>query len=166
MKILKVISDVAEKICILLCIILTVIITFSAFMQVFSRFALGGAWKWTDEACRYCLVWLAMLGAALGVKRKAHLAIDVILNAMPTMLQKVIGCISLLAVTIFGCILVQAGLTLSKTVMQQKSAVMGLPMGIVYLAVPIFGVFLSLFSLVQFCESVFDFNNLSGKGES
>ena len=113
MKILKTAANLAEKLCVGLCILLTIMITVSAFAQVFTRFLLGGAWKWTDEACRYCLVWLAMMGAALGVKRHAHLAIDVIVNRLPRALQQAISCISFLAAAAFGCALAYTGITLS-----------------------------------------------------
>ena len=95
-----------------------------------------------------------MMGAALGVKRHAHLAIDVIVNRLPRALQQAISCISFLAAAAVGCALAYTGITLSKTVMQQKSAVMGLPMGIVYLAIPVFGAFLALFSFTDFWENV------------
>ena len=145
MSILRKFSDLVEKLCVFLCVVLTVAITFSAFMQVFSRFVLGGAWKWTDEACRYCLVWLAMIGAALGVKRHAHLAIDVVVNALPPIVQKVLRCVSLLGAACFGGVLVYAGVSLSNTVMQQRSSVLGLPMGLVYMAVPVFGALMAVF---------------------
>ncbi len=152
MKIVKQTADLVEKLCVALCILLTALITFAAFMQVFSRFALGGAWKWTDEASRYCLVWLTMLGAALGVRRHAHLAIDLVLKALPQRLQMWIEHLILLCSALFGAVLVYTGYQLSSTVMGQKSAVLGLPMGMVYLAVPVFGLFLALFSLEEFCE--------------
>ena len=151
-KFVKAISDLAEKLLIVLCIALFIIITFAAFMQVFTRFALGNAWKWTDEACRYCLVWLTMLGAALGVKRHAHLAIDVVMNLTPRAFQHLVGYFSDIVIIIFSIVLVRQGITLCVTFMQQRSAVLGLPMGLVYMAIPLLGVFLALFYIADLFE--------------
>ena len=125
------------------------IITFAAFMQVFTRFILGSPWKWTDEVCRYSLVWLTMLGAALGVKRHSHLAIDAVIHLTPAPFQN----IAARGGSLLGCVLTYQGIVLCMTFMQQRTSVLGLPMGMVYSAIPVFSVFLVIFSLASLTET-------------
>lgn len=136
-----------ERILVILCVTLFLIMTFAAFMQVFTRFILGSPWKWTDEVCRYALVWLTMLGAAFGVKRHSHLAIDVVIHLMPASIQKAAERGGNLLVVLFGCVLTYQGIVLCRTFMQQRTSVLGLPMGAVYSAIPVFSMFLVIFSL-------------------
>jgi TRAP-type C4-dicarboxylate transport system permease small subunit len=155
MRVVRKVLGCMESICVILCVILFITITFAAFMQVFTRFILGSAWKWTDEACRFCLVWLAMMGAALGVKRHAHIAIDFLIKKTPAVVQKVMGWLCYLSTAAFGVVLVRYGFSLCNTVMQQQSSVMHIPMGIVYMAVPVLGIFLTMFSIGDFLETLF-----------
>lgn len=45
-------------------------------MQVITRYVVGNPWVWTEEAARYCLVWLTFLGAALLAQEGGHIAVD------------------------------------------------------------------------------------------
>ena len=142
-----------ERILIILCAALFLIMTFAAFMQVFTRFILGSPWKWTDEVCRYSLVWLTMLGAALGVKRHSHLAIDAVIHLTPAPFQNIAARGGSLLTALFGCVLTYQGIVLCMTFMQQRTSVLGLPMGMVNSAIPVFSVFLVIFSLASLTET-------------
>ncbi len=44
-------------------------------LQVFIRFVFGSALAWTEELSRYSFIWAVYVGAALCVKRRAHVRI-------------------------------------------------------------------------------------------
>lgn len=44
-------------------------------IQVFIRFLFGSALAWTEELSRYAFIWAVYVGAALCVKRRAHVRI-------------------------------------------------------------------------------------------
>lgn len=44
-------------------------------LQVFVRFIFGSALAWTEELSRYAFIWAVYVGAALCVKRRAHVRI-------------------------------------------------------------------------------------------
>ena len=46
--------------------------------QVFSRYLLKNPSSYTEEAARYLLVWITLLGAAYAVGARGHLAIDLL----------------------------------------------------------------------------------------
>ena len=110
--------------------------------QVLTRFVLASPSSYTEELARYLLIWIGLLGAAYASGRHLHLAIDLLpsrLVGRPHTLVVVIiqGCVGAFAVGILvigGIRLV--GLTLS---LGQTSAALGIPIGYVYLALPVSG---------------------------
>ncbi len=66
----------------LLCILITVIVAsllVPVTLQVVSRYTtLIPTWMWTEEAARFCLVWMIMLGATIAVRNRAHFNIDLL----------------------------------------------------------------------------------------
>lgn len=48
-------------------------------LQVFSRYTdLIPTWMWTEEAARFCFIWMIMLGAAIAVRNNTHFNIDLL----------------------------------------------------------------------------------------
>jgi len=66
----------------LLCGLITAIVGFLLLpvtMQVFSRYTdIIPTYMWTEEAARFCLVWMIMLGAAIAVRMRGHFDIDLL----------------------------------------------------------------------------------------
>ena len=123
--------------------------------QVFTRFVIGRPSSWTEELATFLLIWVSLLGAAVALGRGAHLGIDYFTNMLPknTRIQTeifvfaVVSLFSFLVMFVGGISLVMQTLAL-----EQISGALLVPMGYVYLAVPISGAFLVLYSLIGFFE--------------
>lgn len=111
--------------------------------------------SWTDELATFLLIWVALLGSAVALGRGAHLGIDYFVSKLDARVRvrtelfvfAVVALFSLL-VMVFGGI----GLVTRTFELKQVSVSLNLPMGYVYLAVPISGAFLVLYSLIGFFE--------------
>ena len=112
---------------------------------------------WTDELATFLLIWVALLGSAVALGRGAHLGIDYFVSKLSDQVRirtelfvfAVVALFSLL-VMVFGGV----GLVARTFELKQVSVSLNLPMGYVYLAVPISGAFLVLYSLIGFFERV------------
>jgi TRAP-type C4-dicarboxylate transport system permease small subunit len=101
------------------------------------------------------LIWVSLLGAAVALGRGAHLGIDYFASKLPErnriqtelFVFAVITVFSLLAMVVGGIGLVKQTLDL-----EQISVALHIPMGYVYLAIPISGAFLVLYGLIGFFE--------------
>jgi len=123
--------------------------------QVGTRFILRTPSSFTEEVARYLMIWVGMLGAAYATGRKAHLALDLLTGrlqggarrASETFIHAVVLAFAALVMVGGGGRLVWVQLTLG-----QKSAALQLNVGLVYLAVPLAGAAIVLYSLASLLE--------------
>jgi TRAP-type C4-dicarboxylate transport system permease small subunit len=125
--------------------------------QVFTRKIMNNPSKWTEELAIFLLIWVSLLGAAVAMNKGAHLGIDYftgklsIRNRVATevFVFAVVALFSLFAMVIGGIALVTTTLQLD-----QRSPVWDIPMGYVYLVVPISGLFMTFYSIIGFFERI------------
>jgi len=118
--------------------------------QVFTRYAMRNPSTWTEELATFLMIWVGMLGASVALFRGSHLGIDYFMGKLPARKRlytevfvfACIGAFSLMVMLIGGVQLVRRTLE-----MGQVSPAMGIKMGYVYLAMPISGFFLVLYSV-------------------
>lgn len=70
------------------------------FLQVASRFYLHIPMPWVEELMRVLFIWIIMLSASIGIKRKAHLGVTMFMTPLPRVLQGIFyyfGCVVILA---------------------------------------------------------------------
>lgn len=113
--------------------------------------------RWTEELAGFQLAWLALLGAVYALRRREHPGFDLVYAWMPPGVRRwadlvgfgLIMAFSLLVLTYGGARLVQMTLTL-----EQKTAALGWPMGLVYSVIPVSGVLMTIFALEGFLDSL------------
>lgn len=123
--------------------------------QILTRFLPMSPSSYTEEVARYLLVWIGILGAAYAYRKKSHIGIDLLVNALPTKIKMVSQVFTILvcfgfaaAVMVFGGIkLVQLTFEL-----KQMSAALNIPMGYVYSVIPLSGGLICLFSVAQLVQ--------------
>lgn len=110
---------------------------------------------WTEEMAIYLLVWLTMLGAALGFRSYSHLGVDYFVQKLDPAAARLAAVCAEVAVLLFaGFALVYGGwLLVSETLATgQTSPVLGLPVGWFYCAVPLSGLFICAFVIEHFLD--------------
>lgn len=118
---------------------------------VFTRFCMGAQATFTDELACVLLVWISMVGAALCFDRKMHLGVDFFTGLMHERPRKA-DAVVVLAVTfaLSVAVFVVGGWKLALSQMTQELPTMRwLSRGQVYMALPVAGVFICLFTLEQ-----------------
>ena len=110
--------------------------TVTVVLQVVCRYLLGAALTWSEEFARYGLVWITFLGAGIALKRRAHMGVLAIVEMFSPGIRKGVQVFTVFAVMVFLFIATLKGTELAVFNMKQFSPAMGLPMGYVYLAIP------------------------------
>jgi TRAP-type C4-dicarboxylate transport system permease small subunit len=124
---------------------------------VFTRYIMGDQDSRTEELAIMLLIWVSLLGAAIGFIRKSHLGVDYFVSKL-SLKKKVIGDIVVyLLIAFFAFFAMIYGGTRLVTLtlkLGQVSPAMQLKMGYVYLAVPISGFFILIFSIETIIKNV------------
>jgi TRAP-type C4-dicarboxylate transport system permease small subunit len=127
--------------------LLVAVMVIVTFAQVFFRYVVFYSIPWSEELARYALVWLSAVGASYGIKRNIHVAVDVVVQALPQEIRSLIIRINYLLIAAFGLVLVVYGLKISQVNMGQLSPSLHIPIGLVYAAMPVGGLFIIIHAL-------------------
>lgn len=112
-------------------------ITGVVFLQVISRYVFHHPFDWPEELARFLFVWVALLGAALALKRGAHFSIEALVKRFSMRWRLTIALSINIIIGIFILIVTIKGLELAMRVKEQLSSGMEISMTLPYLAVPV-----------------------------
>lgn len=117
-----------------------VIIVIPVTMQIFARFTeFLPRYIWTEEASRFLLVWMVMIGAMIGVREGTHFTVDLFYN-LKGRTKAAMDILAGLAVLVFAMILVIYGWEFTDTAWFRISELAELPLWLIHMAWPIAGV--------------------------
>lgn len=132
-----------------ICILMAAMVL-NVLWQVLSRFILASPSSYTEELARYMMIWIGLLGGAYGVGQKSHLALDLISTRLTGARQRIVAIFIALSVLAFAlAVLVGGGVRLVwiTFALGQTSGAMQLPLGYVYLVVPVAGFCTAFYAL-------------------
>lgn len=115
-------------------------------LQVFFRFVVNFSFGWSEELARYLLIWVAWISASYAVQHNAHIRVEILKDRFSGVVKKSIEVLVLVISLGFSIFLAVEGtkfISLIK-ITSQGSPSLGIPMWIVYLAVPIGGTLMAI----------------------
>ena len=122
--------------------------------QVFSRYALNAPSTYSEEILRYGMIWSSLLGAAFACGQQSHMAIYLLRDTMSGRVRTILNLLTPLAFIIFACaVLIAGGLRAVDVAQSQTSPVMQIPMVWVYVAMPVSGVLIVIYSVLELIEA-------------
>jgi TRAP-type C4-dicarboxylate transport system permease small subunit len=129
----NVLNRTAEVACCLMVLTMTLVVA----TQVICRYLLEASLTWSEEASRYLLVWITFLGGSIAFKRGMHTGFDAVVRGLSPGARRAAALATLLAIVAFLVVVGLKGMQLALFNMNQRSPALKLPMGTVYLAIPI-----------------------------
>ena len=124
----------------------------SVVWQVFTRYVLGEASDFTDELARYLLIWIGTLGAAYISGKKMHLAIDLLPEKLSGKANYRLNVVISLFVMVFALfVMIIGGLRLVYITftLEQTSATLQIPLAYVYAILPISGMLIIYYKILD-----------------
>jgi TRAP-type C4-dicarboxylate transport system permease small subunit len=131
-------------------IALMIILVLDVLWQVFSRYILSSPSSFTDELAGYLLIWVSLLGAAYVTGTREHLAIDILLQRSKPGRKRILSIIIQIVILVFAVtVLVLGGswLVYTRFYLGVKSAAIQIPLGYVYIVLPLSGLIISYYSI-------------------
>ena len=106
------------------------------FANVVLRFTTSHSILWAEEASRYLMIWLTFLGSGAVLRYGAHIGIDTLQDRLPRAAPAVRLLIFVLLIGFFAT-MVWLGVRYAMLTWGQTTPVLAIPIGAVYLAMPI-----------------------------
>jgi TRAP-type C4-dicarboxylate transport system permease small subunit len=157
MRILSTVRKVLDRSLEALVVVVMAVLVLDVSWQVFTRFVLRDPSTWTDELATFLLIWVSLLGAAVALRRGAHLGMDYFVERLTPRRRLYVEVFAFFCTALFSLSVMTVGgatLVVRKLQLQETSPALGLDLGYVYLALPISGFFLTIYSIEFLIGSV------------
>ena len=152
MKLRSQIDYILEKILVIIMSLMVI----NVLWQVFSRYILANPSSFTDELARYLMIWVGVLGAAYVAGKGNHVAITYFSEKFsPKNYRKVRVFIHLtiLVFALLGMLIGGSRLVYITLVLGQLSPALKIPLGLVYLVIPISGALIIFYKILDLKNS-------------
>jgi TRAP-type C4-dicarboxylate transport system permease small subunit len=132
-----------------LLVILMLALVGAVLWQVAARYLMRSPSSWTEEIARFLLIWISLLGAVYAFRNGAHLGLDLLPQKLGGIAGVRLRRLTLVLVAGFAAVVLViggAGLVWLTWDLAQYSAVLGLPMSMVYVVLPFSGLLICLYA--------------------
>ena len=134
--------------------VLSILIFVVVFLQVLFRYLLRQPLFWSEELPRYLLIWMCFLAAAVAQKHDAHINITLCLAPLSARARRLLKILTDAVILAFLWILIYSGGLVTSITAHHRSTALQLPMGLVYAALPVGAILMSLYLVLQIADGV------------
>lgn len=148
-KIRKVIDVILSSACAVIFAAMVVIGTY----QIVTRFIFRNPSTVSEELLTYSFTWMALLASAYVFGKRDHMRMGFMADKLGAGAQKVLNIFSeLLIMLLAGSVMIYGGVTIMDLTMTQSTASLGIPMGVVYTIIPLSGVLILIYSVLNIVD--------------
>ena len=151
-KIRKGLNAVVSTICVILFAVMVIVGTY----QIVTRFIFNSPSTVSEELLTYTFAWMAMFSSAYVFGKRDHMRMTFVVDKLPKAQRKILEIvIELLVIALAVIVLIYGGFTIMGLTMTQKTASLGVMMGVIYAVVPICGILIAVYgvlNLVDLCK--------------
>ena len=118
--------------------------------QVIARYIFNSPSTWSEELVGYIYGWSTLFGATIVSGERGHMNIPILVDRMSPPLRKAFHILwEVVAFVFSAAILVFGGIQVSNLAMGQQTSSLGVAVGVFYWAMPICGVVILLYSVLN-----------------
>lgn len=117
--------------------------------QVFTRYVMSSPSPWTTQVALILMIWVGFMGIAVGFRENSHIAIEILMNRMPEVVQRWAQRVVYALSCLFGLYLVVQGWAFTRDAMDATLPGTGLPRAVLYAVVPIAGAMIVIYTALQ-----------------
>lgn len=155
-KIRKGMNTVVSTICIVLFAVMVVVGTY----QIITRFIFNNPSTVSEELLTYTFAWMAIFSSAYVFGKRDHMRMTFVADKLPKEQRKILEIVIELLIIAFAVIvLIYGGFTIMGLTMTQKTASLGVMMGVVYAVVPICGILIAIYGVLNVIDLCAGYEN-------
>ena len=129
----------------IIAIVALIAMTLIVCANIFARSVYNASFSWSEEVARFLMIWAALCGAAMAVRRGAHFRMD--LSTQFGISLKWLAHLPACAAVGIGMLLFWQGLILVELASMQLATATQIPMSVPYLCLPISGFLMMIFGI-------------------
>ena len=161
-KIRKGLNTVVSAICVFLFAVMVIVGTY----QIITRFIFNSPSTVSEELLTYTFAWMAMFSSAYVFGKRDHMRMTFVVDKLPKERRKILEiAIELLVIAFAVIVLIYGGFTIMGLTMTQKTASLGVMMGVIYAVVPICGILIALYGVLNLADLCKGYANPESKEE-
>lgn len=147
--------NILNKITAFLSCVILAFMTLLVTWQVITRFILNSPSTITEALAKYLFLWLVMIASAYVVGKRDHMNLRILVHRCSPLNQIRLGFISELIIFVFVlCVLTYGGGYIALNAMVQMDSALPVPVGVVYLALPVGGILAAVYSLCNMVDFI------------
>ena len=151
----KVMNTAIKFICIALFAFMVLIGTY----QILVRYIFNSPSTVSEELLTYSFTWMSLFAASYVFGKRDHMRMGFVADKLSPDKLKVLNIIlEVITIAFSSIVMVYGGISITKLSMTQKTASLGIPMGYIYLVIPISGILIVIYSVLYIID-------LARKGE-
>ena len=128
---------------------LTVMVLLTTY-QVITRYIFSSPSTWSEELVGYLFAWSTLFGATIVSGERGHMNIPILVDRLKPAGKKALNIFAeLIAFAFSATILVFGGIQVSNLAMGQQTSSLGVAVGVFYWVMPICGVVMALYSIMN-----------------
>ena len=155
-KIRKGMNAVVSTICIILFAVMVVVGTY----QIITRFVFNNPSTISEELLTYTFAWMAIFSSAYVFGKRDHMRMTFVADKLPKEQRKILEIVIELLIIAFAVIvLIYGGFTIMGLTMTQKTASLGVMMGVIYAVVPICGILIAIYGVLNVIDLCAGYKN-------
>ena len=148
-KIRKGLNAVVSTICVILFAVMVIVGTY----QIVTRFIFNSPSTVSEELLTYTFAWMAMFSSAYVFGKRDHMRMTFVVDKLPKAQRRILEIVIELLVIAFAVIvLIYGGFTIMGLTMTQKTASLGVMMGVIYAVVPICGILIAIYGVLNLAD--------------
>jgi TRAP-type C4-dicarboxylate transport system permease small subunit len=134
-------------------IVLMLVMTVTVSLQIVFRYVFNIPLGWSEEMARFSFVWVSFFGASALMRVREHVNVTVFVDNFPPRLRAVCVLLANLCALVFAYYFVVGGIALTTNEWAQLAPAMQIPMGWVYMVIPISAVLMAIWIMLQTIEA-------------
>ena len=121
--------------------------------QIVTRYFFNRPSTVSEELLTYSFTWMALLASALVFGKRDHMRMGFLADKVTGSARKVLETvIELLVILMVGGIMLYGGSSIMRLTMTQKTASLGIPMGVIYTILPVSGVLIVIYGVLNIID--------------
>ena len=150
MAILDNIRNVMNKVIRIVCILLFAFMVIIGTYQILVRYIFNNPSTVSEELLTYSFTWMSLFAAAYVFGKREHMRMGFLADKLNKKKLTILNAIIEIIIIAFALIvMVYGGISITSLSMTQKTASLGIPMGYVYIVIPITGVVIAVYGVLN-----------------